>query len=84
MATRTNTTQSRSYTWAVWPLALLAVGLCQSGCYERVTRASGFGADQYNVSEPYQRNGVVDDWLFGKQTTKSNSGSRIPPTPQQN
>jgi len=61
---------------------LAACGL--TGCYERVTRASGFGADQYQVSEPYQRNSAVDDWIFGKQEKGTPSGSRIPPTPQRN
>lgn len=54
------------------------------GCYERVTRATGFGADQYTVSEPYQRNSAVDDWIFGKQDSTPKSGSRIPPTPSRN
>ncbi len=53
-------------------------------CYSRVTRASGFGADQYSVSEPYQRNGKVDDWIFGKQQPAKQSGTRIPPTPPRN
>lgn len=38
-----------------------------SGCYERVVSAHGFGADQYNVSRPYQESGAVDDWIFGPQ-----------------
>ncbi|MCC6320901.1 MAG: hypothetical protein IT438_05620 [Phycisphaerales bacterium] len=47
----------------------LAVVLASTltGCYERVVSAHGFGADQYNVSEPYQSQSAVDDWLFGKQ-----------------
>ncbi len=36
-----------------------------SGCYERVVGAKGFGADQYNVAEPYQESGTVDEWIFG-------------------
>ena len=66
------------------PVAMVALGAVLStvGCYERVTRASGFGADQYTVSEPYQRNSAVDDWIFGKQEPSSKSGTRIPPTPQ--
>jgi hypothetical protein len=66
------------------PVVVVAVGAVLStvGCYERVTRATGFGADQYTVSEPYQRNSAVDDWIFGKQQPSSKSGSRIPPTPQ--
>lgn len=44
---------------------VLAAGM--TGCYERVVSAHGFGADQYNVSERYQSQSAVDDWLFGKQ-----------------
>ncbi len=64
---------------------VLAAAMCIGvlpGCYQRVTRATGFGADQYNVSEPYQRNSAVDDWLFGKQESGTRSGSKIPPSPQ--
>lgn len=73
------------------PAAWMAIGLvagvfvCSlTGCYQRVTRATGFGADQYTVSEPYQRNSAVDDWIFGKQDRSPSTGSRIPPTPQRN
>jgi hypothetical protein len=67
------------------PVAVvLCVGAaCCSGCYQRVTRATGFGADQYTVSEPYQESGKIDDWFWGKPPS-SRSGSRLPPAPQRN
>lgn len=84
MAMDMHTARALSTSAARLSIGVLA-GLCacsMTGCYERVTRATGFGADQYQVSEPYQRNSAVDDWLFGKQATSKSSGSRIPPTPQ--
>lgn len=50
--------------------ALTAVGgalatCALAGCYERVVSAKGFGADQYNVAEPYQESGKLDEWVFG-------------------
>lgn len=49
-------------------LALGGASICLAGCYERVVGARGLGADQYTVSEPYQENSKVDDWLFGSKT----------------
>ncbi len=72
---------------AAWLPVVVVGGVCLcslTGCYQRVTRATGFGADQYTVSEPYQRNSAVDDWIFGKQDRTPSTGSRIPPTPQRN
>lgn len=68
------------------PLALAALAVaavCCAGCYTRVTRATGFGADQYTVSEPYQESGKIDDWFWGKPPS-NRSGSRLPPAPQRN
>jgi hypothetical protein len=52
------------------PAAVLALGcvacLLLGGCYERVIRARGPGAERIGVSEPYQENYPIDDWLFGK------------------
>lgn len=49
-------------------LAMLAAGASTlGGCYERVVGARGLGADQYRVSEPYQENSKLDDWVFGEQ-----------------
>jgi hypothetical protein len=44
-----------------------------TGCYERVTKAKGLGADSVAVSEPYQETSKLDDWLFGKEEKKSKS-----------
>lgn len=67
---------------SVFALFIGACCLPLQGCYQRVTRATGFGADQYTVSEPYQRNSKIDDWVFGREENRSSSGSRIPPTPR--
>jgi len=64
-------------------MVLLFAASMQGGCYQRVTRATGFGADQYNVSEPYQQSGTVDDWFWGKPA-QSQPGSRLPPSPSSN
>lgn len=47
-------------------VAVLGLG----GCYERVVAARGLGADQYTISEPYQENSKVDDWIFGERKTQ--------------
>ena len=49
--------------------AVLAAPVLMAGCYERVVRARGPGADRIRTEEPYQQNYRVDDWLFGKQPT---------------
>ena len=41
-----------------------------AGCYSRVVSAKGFGSDQYQVSEPYQENSALDDWVFGERPKK--------------
>ncbi len=50
-------------------LAVLGFGLCAAlcGCYERVVNAKGLGAEQYEVSQPYQENSKLDDWIFGER-----------------
>ncbi len=60
-------------------VVLLALGalMVLPGCYRRVVSAKGFGADQYQVSESYQENSKVDDWIFGERPAKS-GGSRLP------
>ena len=42
------------------------------GCYTRVVSARGFGADQYEVSEPYQENSKLDNWVFGERPQRAN------------
>ena len=57
---------ARVFRRLVLPAAAAAMALCSlSGCYERVVSAKGFGADQYNVAEPYQESGKLDEWIFG-------------------
>lgn len=55
-------------------LCLLGLGCmvvaAACGCYERTVSARGLGADQYQISEPYQSNNKLDDWLFGPQQPK--------------
>lgn len=64
-------------------LAVCGVGLAAlsaaSGCYSRVVSAKGFGADQYQVSEPYQENSQIDDWMFGDRPQHPNN-SRLKST----
>lgn len=61
-------------------LAILALGAAAAGlggCYQRVVRAKGLGADRYNVSEPYQESSVVDDWLFGPTEQRRSNNTRL-------
>lgn len=67
-------------------IVLLAAGVTAaatfcSGCYQRVVRAKGLGADNYNVSEPYQESGKIDEWLFGSPGPKNArpNNSKLPP-----
>ena len=67
--------KNRSMARVLVPGLLLAVMAASvaSGCYSRVVSAKGFGADQYQIQEPYQANSKLDDWVFGKQPTQNNS-----------
>ncbi|HMN41448.1 MAG TPA: hypothetical protein PKE29_11430 [Phycisphaerales bacterium] len=53
--------------FAVAVLALLACAAALPGCYQRVVGAKGLGAGAYDISEPYQENSKVDDWVFGEK-----------------
>jgi hypothetical protein len=54
--------------------ALLAAAVCApAGCYQKVVRAKGPGADQVTIEEPYQSNSKVDEWIFGPQPSKNRS-----------
>ncbi|MBX3386389.1 MAG: hypothetical protein KF768_07450 [Phycisphaeraceae bacterium] len=44
-----------------------------SGCYRRVVKAKGLGADSVTVQESYQESSKLDDWLFGPEPTRSRS-----------
>ncbi|MCU0688418.1 MAG: hypothetical protein MUE97_01560 [Phycisphaerales bacterium] len=46
-------------------LTLTAMGLAVGGCYERVIRATGPATDRQRISEPYQQNYEIDEWIFG-------------------
>jgi hypothetical protein len=46
-------------------LALTAAALALGGCYERVIRATGPATDRQRISEPYQQNYEIDEWIFG-------------------
>ena len=54
-------------------LALMACACLLPGCYKRVVRAKGLGADTVAVSEPYQESSKIDDWMFGKEEHQSKS-----------
>jgi hypothetical protein len=55
--------------------------LSMGGCYQRVVRAKGLGADNYNVSEPYQESGKLDEWIFGTPgpSGKRANNTKLPP-----
>jgi hypothetical protein len=60
-------------------LGVLACALVAGGCYQRVVGAKGLGAGAYDISEPYQENSKVDDWVFGE---KQPNDKIIRPKPQ--
>lgn len=69
---------------AIASLAVAVVGvLILGGCYQRVVRAKGFGADQVTVSEPYQESGKLDEWIFGSPNpaNRKPNNTLLPPTP---
>ncbi len=67
MKTRNNSGQAvRTIAPAIAAAALLLSVVAMSGCYERVVKAKGLGADSVTVHDPYQENSKLDNWLFGK------------------
>jgi hypothetical protein len=50
---------------SILALSGVLMSLALGGCYERVIRATGPAADRQRISEPYQQNYEVDEWLFG-------------------
>jgi hypothetical protein len=62
--------------WPVWSCRpsrltrrcglLLLAAIALPGCYERVVRARGPGAERVRVQDPYQQNYEVDQWIFGE------------------
>lgn len=56
-------------------VSVCAVGvtIAASGCYTKITRAEGFGADRISTEEPDRRQGPVDKLIFGEdQPPRSN------------
>ena len=53
-------------------LALAVFGAAATGCYERVIRAEGIGADRVDTYEPNSRGepDVLDDIMWGKKPKK--------------
>ena len=51
-------------------VGLVALGaatlLLSGGCYEKVTRAEGFGADRITTEDPNRNQGPVDKLIFGE------------------
>ena len=64
-------------------LAGLAALAGLTGCYQRTVSARGIGASSYEISEPYQESGQLDDWIFGpapgnkKITPMTRNNSRL-------
>ncbi len=52
--------------------AAAVVALAAGGCYTRVVGARGPGADQYNISEPYQQDTRLDRWFYGEDKSRRN------------
>lgn len=51
----------------------LGMAMAASGCYTKITRAEGFGADRISTEEPNRRQGPVDKLIFGEdQPGKTN------------
>lgn len=49
--------------------AAAALPLTSAGCYKRVIRSEGIGSDRRTVEEPYQEDYLIDDLLFGEDTS---------------
>ncbi|MGE3108720.1 MAG: hypothetical protein AB7G11_14600 [Phycisphaerales bacterium] len=53
----------------VWRSAVCLAGVVAIsstlGCYQRTIAARGIGASSYEISEPYQESGQLDEWIFG-------------------
>lgn len=58
----------------VCALTLGALTVAQEGCYRRVVGARGLGASQYEIQQPYQESGEVDNWLFGPKEEPRRGG----------
>lgn len=54
--------------------AALGAAAAAGGCYERVTRAEGFGADRISTEAPNRTQGPVDELIFGKDAQDVRTG----------
>lgn len=63
------TNRSTKRTTAILLLGATAASAGVGGCYERVVGASGMGAQNVQVEEPYATGYRVDNALMGKQNT---------------
>jgi len=75
----------RRLVWTLGPaVAVLAIG-CASGCYERVVRAEGLGAQGIAVQKPYRSETKLDhaiDSGFGSPSSSSGSSVSTPTAPR--
>jgi len=44
------------------------------GCYQKVTRAEGFGADRISTESPNRQQGPIDELIFGKDQKSVRKG----------
>ncbi len=53
-------------------LVLVGLGAAATGCYERVIRAEGIGANRVDTYEPNSKDepDLLDDLMWGKQPGK--------------
>lgn len=62
--------RARSVAFAAGMGVVLGAAMLMStlgGCYSRVVGASGPGASQYNVQDPYQRDTWIDEQIYGER-----------------
>ena len=63
-------------------IALVLAAGSQQACYHRVVGVRGLGGGNVEVSEPYQQNSKIDDWVFGEQHDPYNK-IKPPPPPRE-
>lgn len=56
---------------------LICASLALPGCYQRVVKAKGLGADSVTVQESYQESSKLDDWLFGPEVRPSSKSTPL-------
>lgn len=47
-------------------VACAVCGGASTGCYQKVTRAEGFGASRISTEEPDRQPGAIDKLIFGQ------------------